>query len=301
MLRSKAGEVVDSATIPEMSAFDFQNTVMLLENNRMNQELNDFTKRLYNTRYVSSKPSQNLRLLPPDDARLRHLNRLSKETIYRMLYQHESSLGAIQVCNSKRDVISVESQIHFECSLIEQLIDGFSLLCEDLPSIFVIVPHRSQRSAVQEMLKKYDNHNVKADTVDRIQGQEADIVIVSYVFFDALLIASEAEFLYNLGRINVSISRAKSCCIFMASESVFHPPVQVLVSAKASVGYKHLMWFANSCEDRQSLFALEVTQRNKVITCNFLEAPLVPSRPAPTEVHQLAQIMNTLSLSDNSQ
>ena len=51
------------------------------------------------------------------------------------------------------------------------------------------------------------------DTVDKMQGQEADAVIVSYGVSDPEFALQEAEFIYGLNRLNVAITRARSKCI----------------------------------------------------------------------------------------
>uniref|UniRef100_A0A7S4HNP5 DNA2/NAM7 helicase-like C-terminal domain-containing protein n=1 Tax=Vannella robusta TaxID=1487602 RepID=A0A7S4HNP5_9EUKA len=250
-----------------MKAEELSNTVMLHENNRMNQSLNDFTQRLYNNNYKASYPSKTLSLVKPDDLP-DPLPSLSKDILYPALYNQESSMCTIEIQMDRPEdtqdgtwfSLSHEFQLRFECQFIERLIDGFLLLCKEKPSVFVVVPHRSQRSSIKQLLEneKYQNLNIKADTVDRMQGQEADIVIVSYLFFDALQVATESEFLFDRRRLNVSISRAEKFCLFIGSESVFDPPVEVLGSPSCSDAYQHLMYFVECCKTQKSFFNLKV-------------------------------------------
>ena len=49
-----------------------------------------------------------------------------------------------------------------------------------------------------------------ADTVERFQGQQRDVIIASYTLGDPAQIAEEDEFLMSLNRFNVIASRARA-------------------------------------------------------------------------------------------
>ena len=53
-----------------------------------------------------------------------------------------------------------------------------------------------------------------------MQGQEADLVICCYAYFDADVVAAEAEFLLNRNRLNVSFSRAHLKTIVLTTDAV---------------------------------------------------------------------------------
>ena len=59
------------------------------------------------------------------------------------------------------------------------------------------------------------------DTVERYQGGEADFIIISSTVSDPDYVRSESEFLLNLNRINVAISRMKKKLVIVASRSIF--------------------------------------------------------------------------------
>ena len=58
------------------------------------------------------------------------------------------------------------------------------------------------------------------DTVERFQGQQRDIIIASFGLGDPDLIQSEDEFLYNLNRFNVMVSRVRAKLIVFATRSL---------------------------------------------------------------------------------
>jgi superfamily I DNA and/or RNA helicase len=81
--------------------------------------------------------------------------------------------------------------------------------------LFMVSPHRAQNRAIQQELRNRRAWQVTpfADTVDKMQGQEAEAVLVSYGVADPEYALLEAEFIYSVNRLNVAITRAKSKCV----------------------------------------------------------------------------------------
>ena len=61
-----------------------------------------------------------------------------------------------------------------------------------------------------------------------MQSQERDAVIVSYGVSDVEHALQEKEFIYQLNRLNVSITRARSKTIVFLSRTLLEPPIQAL-------------------------------------------------------------------------
>ncbi len=76
-------------------------------------------------------------------------------------------------------------------------------------SIGIITPYRNQTNALQ---KAFEGLNVKADTVDKFQGQENSVVILSTVDNEV------TEFSDNSNRLNVTVSRAIDQLIVVVSD-----------------------------------------------------------------------------------
>nr|WP_208761659.1 AAA domain-containing protein [Microbispora hainanensis] len=98
-------------------------------------------------------------------------------------------------------------------------------------SIAVITPHRAQRALLTSRLSQ---HTVPAgpvdviDTVERVQGGERRVVLVSGTASDPSAIASTAEFLLDLNRSNVAFSRAQDRLIVVCSRSLLdHVPADL--------------------------------------------------------------------------
>ena len=77
--------------------------------------------------------------------------------------------------------------------------------------LFVVSPHHAQIRAIRRALAGDRNWTARpfVDTVERMQGQEADAVFVSYGVADPEYAALEADFIYSRNRLNVAVSRAR--------------------------------------------------------------------------------------------
>ena len=98
----------------------------------------------------------------------------------------------------------------------------------DPGDIAVVSPFRAQLRLIRTLVKRgLDAAGVDAalpviDTVERIQGQERELVIVSLVASDPDHLAGEAAaFFYSGNRLNVTITRARTKLIIVASPLVF--------------------------------------------------------------------------------
>jgi hypothetical protein len=84
----------------------------------------------------------------------------------------------------------------------------------------VVVPHRAQKAALRTRFPELAAADA-IDTVERYQGGERDVILVSATASDPAYVAAEAAFLLNLNRLNVAISRPRLKLIVLASRTVF--------------------------------------------------------------------------------
>lgn len=123
-------------------------------------------------------------------------------------------------------------------------------------SIGIVTPHRAQRSAVVELLRKALTADAipatlideAVDTVERFQGGERDVILVSFGIGDPDLISREEDFLFQRQRINVAISRARAKAVLLLSRDLlFHLPDDkaVVESSRA------IKWFAYQLADQR--------------------------------------------------
>lgn len=108
----------------------------------------------------------------------------------------------------------------FQSNLTEASIVNALVRSVDGESVGVVTPHNAQKGLLKNMLAE-DCQHVRVDTVERYQGGEADFIVISATVSDPDYVRSESEFLLNLNRINVAISRMKKKLVIVASRSIF--------------------------------------------------------------------------------
>lgn len=110
-----------------------------------------------------------------------------------------------------------------EASLAVDLIT--TLLACGVPAeqIGVVTPYRAQGRAIRGLLRQAlpDDRALRRavviDTVERMQGQERDVVIVSLTTSNATFAGEIAEFLFQPERLNVAITRPRAKLIILGS------------------------------------------------------------------------------------
>ena len=75
--------------------------------------------------------------------------------------------------------------------------------------IIVVAPYNAQVNALQDALPT----GIRVGTVDKFQGQEAPVCLVSMTASSAEETTRGMEFLFSLNRINVAVSRAKALAL----------------------------------------------------------------------------------------
>ena len=89
--------------------------------------------------------------------------------------------------------------------------------------IAVLAPFRAQAATVRRGIRKRedisdeDKKNLVADTVDKMQGQEREVIIYSFTAGDPDYITEMADFLYKPNKMNVAFSRAKSKLVIVGN------------------------------------------------------------------------------------
>jgi hypothetical protein len=108
----------------------------------------------------------------------------------------------------------------FQSNLVEALMVEALVRNVQADGVGVITPHNAQKGLLKNMLSE-GCENARVDTVERYQGGEADFIIISSTVSDPDYVRSESDFLLNLNRINVAISRMKKKLVIIASRSIF--------------------------------------------------------------------------------
>ncbi|MAB89515.1 MAG: ATP-dependent helicase [Planctomycetes bacterium] len=125
--------------------------------------------------------------------------------------------------------------------------------------LFVVTPHHVQRRAVIRALedKRTWHHPPFVDTVDKMQGQEARAVIVSYGVSDVELALQEREFIYSLNRLNVAITRARMKCVVFLPRPLLEPDLEAFSDDRVSEGIAFIQELPQAADDLIHLDARE--------------------------------------------
>ena len=89
-----------------------------------------------------------------------------------------------------------------------------------IKSIGIITPYSAQKRKIRNKIQNLNlSHisNLKIDTVDSFQGEEADIIIYSTV-----KTYGNISFLIDKKRLNVAISRTKENLFFVGNQNFFY-------------------------------------------------------------------------------
>jgi len=84
--------------------------------------------------------------------------------------------------------------------------------------LMVVAPYNAQVTALAAALRE-----VRIGTVDKFQGQQAPVVIVSLTTSAPEDAPRGMDFLYSANRLNVATSRARALCILVGSPRLFEP------------------------------------------------------------------------------
>ena len=87
-------------------------------------------------------------------------------------------------------------------------------------SIAVITPFRKQVRLIRSKAREVLEQAPLIDTVERLQGQDVDCIILTFATSNSKYISEVHHFLFNPNRLNVMISRAKTKVIIFASSEI---------------------------------------------------------------------------------
>lgn len=211
---------------------------MLLENRRMNEVLNSLVSRLlYGDRYrPASAQIANQRLQYQPSNNCSELVRLCLDPDYPLVVVLADAPLATNENRLEAEIVK---------DLVMELWQGLETPAgqpyQDQEffehAVFIVSPHRAQNSLIKRrLLAEKDDWEPRSDTVDKMQGQEADAVIVSYGVSDPEYAAQEAEFIYSRNRLNVAITRAKSKCVIILSRQLLEAPPSVWDNPQVAEG-----------------------------------------------------------------
>lgn len=111
-----------------------------------------------------------------------------------------------------------------------------------LRGLFIVIPHHVQIRAVRRCLAEAREwrHPPFVDTVDTMQGQQCQAVIVGYGVADPETALAEAGFIYSRNRLNVATTRARAKCVVLLPRPLLEPSHDLLQVDEAAAGLGHM-------------------------------------------------------------
>ena len=115
-----------------------------------------------------------------------------------------------------------------------------------LDDIGIVTPYRAQGRAIRNGLERRfgraDARRVVADTVERMQGQERELVILSLATGDErVFLGAVAPFFFQPERLNVSITRPMTKLVVIGPELAAAPGVEDTALARWIAQYRDLV------------------------------------------------------------
>ncbi len=159
-------------------------------------------------------------LKPDEKAATRRLELSPEATRWDFVLDPASPAVFLDLCHSNTTVRSrIEAEV--VCELV------LSLLMRDVTpeEIGVVVPYRAQSRLIRSLLRHMlmDEEVTKklvVDTVERMQGQERDVILVSFATASPKFAAQMADFLFQPQRLNVAVTRPRSKLILVGSHEM---------------------------------------------------------------------------------
>ena len=203
--------------------------VKLTDNMRSNATITSHTQRLYGKDYRVPENAGDRRLLPrsnpsaPQESGAQALYELLKGRV-------EWADGLLTVV--AKDVSEAEC-VAFLAAAISSL--KMADTKKDA-SVLVVTPTNTQRKAIEKKMQK----NVKVCTVNKAQGQTADVVLMAFAS------PNRSDFAFQLERINVAMTRARCANVLIVSAESIDSTASSCMSDKVRRGYSHMTAFIKS-------------------------------------------------------
>lgn len=116
--------------------------------------------------------------------------------------------------------------------------------------VSIIAPHYVQ---IHEIKKELVNEGITCteyvNTIEKIQGRESQVTIISYGVGDSELAISEGDFIYSTNRLNVSITRAKEKTILFINKKIIEKDYELLADYSIAEGFDFMTNLVEYCKN----------------------------------------------------
>ncbi|PNV82393.1 MAG: hypothetical protein C0627_10645 [Sulfurimonas sp.] len=230
------------------------NPIMLNINYRSTKKIVDYIKTLGYDNLQSSKGKAKFNINHEDIIKNIYKDSLSNDDLLSNIIEVNNEVMSL----THYDDLSSQAN-PFEAEIVAAIIieaynkfyDGTNITEYDKlfweKELGVVTPHKAQKVMISKLLygtfpnsKRYIDNAI--DTVERFQGSQRKFIIISFGVGDPDIISQEEDFLLNLNRTNVAISRAEEKVLVVISDKLIHhlpEDKEVMKTAKAIKSYVH--------------------------------------------------------------
>lgn len=191
--------------------FKFNEGIMLDTTYRMNRQINDFPSRQFYGGKLKPHSNNENWILNINNSFQRHQEIL------------DVNKPEVLFCHNHQ---SNQSRSDFEAAIISELVEEYIKKGLTGKDIAIITPFRAQVRQIKKYVSKLKSYagikdDLLIDTVERIQGQERDVIIFSLATSNPDKAKQRADFFFNPNRFNVAITRARKKRIVIANRILF--------------------------------------------------------------------------------
>jgi len=212
----------DENQLPPVTVFSvqqaIQTSIFAHLAGRGNETMLNITYRLNDI--LSEWPSRTFyrnELKPSQEAATRRLRLSTHSSRWDIILDPASPAVFLDLCHLNTSVRSRR-----EAETVVELI--LALLEYEVPpaEIGVVVPYRAQSRLIRSLLRRNIGDEtiwtqITVDTVERMQGQEREVVLVSFATSAPAFAAQMADFLFQPQRLNVAVTRPRTKLILVGS------------------------------------------------------------------------------------
>ena len=179
---------------------------------RMNDEITQCVSRnFYETdgeKLVASDFSKDRKLVLDTD---------SKDERIKNILASEKSIHVVNIGTDCQCEDMNQAECEFISVLVKEAFDG----CVKQNDLAIITPYRRQVKAIRSNLIASNISELPlVDTVERLQGQDVDLIIISFCTSSPMYFEANQNFILNKNRLNVMISRAKKKVVIITSDII---------------------------------------------------------------------------------
>jgi uncharacterized protein len=112
--------------------------------------------------------------------------------------------------------------------------------------VLIVAPYNAQVDLIRKQLDAAGLQEVAVGTVDKFQGREAMVVIVSMAASSAADAPRGLEFILDRNRLNVAVSRAKANCFLIFSPQIARSRFRSIEELKSISRLNGLLGFSTT-------------------------------------------------------